>query len=513
MNADAASDRPAPPPPASAPPTGQRLPPPPPPSPGSRRRPEGPDGPGSAPSGPPEGGDDTAVRPTPPWGAPGLAGRRARPQGPPTGTAPPATGQLPAVPGGAPPPPAGPGRPAPGYGGPPPGAPNGMSSGAPGYRGGAQAGGTPGALGAPGPSVGGRPAGRPGTWLAVVAAALVGALVAAGVTALALAGDDDDAAEGRTDISGGGDTADIQAVLDEVQDAVVTIETSGYAQGSVFEGAGTGVVLSAEGLVLTNAHVIAGSEDISVRLFDGSSHPASVVGSAPDADLAVIQVEGAGELSAATLGSSSDLQVGEPVIAIGNALNLGGRPSVTTGIVSATDRTITSPEGSLTGLIQTDAAINVGNSGGPLVDAAGEVIGINTAILEDTQNLGFAIDIDSARPIIEDLSQGGGATTSGSRPILGVSTRDLASVAEQTRAGLGIVATGGAFVIDVLEGGGAEAAGVEPGDVILGLDDEPISTSNQLVEAIAAHEPGDEVALTVERDGEQATITVELAGG
>ena len=507
VNADAASDRPAPP-PASAPPTGQRLPPPP--SPGSRRRPEGPDGPGSAPSGPPEGGDDTAVRPTPPWGAPGLAGRPARPQGPPTGAAPPATGQLPAVPGGAPLPSAGPGRPAPGYGGPPPGAPNGMSSGAPGYRGGAQAGGTP---GAPGPSFGGRPAGRPGTWLAVVAAALVGALVAAGVTALALAGDDDDAAEGRTDLSGGGDTADIQAVLDEVQDAVVTIETSGYAQGSVFEGAGTGVVLSAEGLVLTNAHVIAGSEDISVRVFDGSSHPALVVGSAPEADLAVIQVEGAGELSAATLGSSSDLQVGEPVIAIGNALNLGGRPSVTTGIVSATDRTITSPEGSLTGLIQTDAAINVGNSGGPLVDAAGEVIGINTAILEDTQNLGFAIDIDSARPIIEDLSQGGGATTSGSRPILGVSTRDLASVAEQTRAGLGIVATDGAFVIDVLEGGGAEAAGVEPGDVILGLDDEPISTSNQLVEAIAAHEPGDEVALTVERDGEQATITVELAGG
>src|SRR5829696_7907862 len=449
VNADAASDRPAPPPPASAPPTGQRLPPPRPPSPGSRRRPEGPERSGSAPSGPPEGGDDTAVRPTPPWGAPGLAGRPARPQGPPTGAAPPATGQAPAVPGGAPPPPAGPGRPAPGYGGPPP-APNGMSSGAPGYRGGAHAGG---ALGAPGPSVGGRPAGRPGTWLAVVAAALVGALVAAGVTALALAGDDDDAAEGRTDISGGGDTADIQAVLDEVQDAVVTIETSGYAQGSVFEGAGTGVVLSAEGLVLTNAHVIAGSEDISVRLFDGSSHPASVVGSAPDADLAVIQVEGA-----ASLGSSSDLQVGEPVIAIGNALNLGGRPSVTTGIVSATDRTITSPEGSLTGLIQTDAAINVGNSGGPLVDAGGEVIGINTAILEDTQNLGFAIDIDSARPIIEDLSQGGGGTSEGERPILGVSTRDLASVAEPTRTGLGIVATDGAFVIDVTPGGAAEEA-------------------------------------------------------
>ena len=121
---------------------------------------------------------------------------------------------------------------------------------------------------------------------------------------------------------------------------MVTIETSVYAQGGVFEGAGTGVVLSDDGLVLTNAHVIAESDDISVRPFDGAEHDATLVGSEPSNDLAVIRVEGADDLVPAELGSSEDLLVGEPVIAIGNALNLGGLPRVTTGIVSAIDRTI-----------------------------------------------------------------------------------------------------------------------------------------------------------------------------
>jgi serine protease Do len=332
----------------------------------------------------------------------------------------------------------------------------------------------------------------------------VGAVVAATVTAVVVVAADDDEPDPPL---ASGDASDVQAVLDEVQGSVVTIQTSGYAQGSVFEGAGTGVVLSEDGLVLTNAHVVEDSAGISVRLFDGSEHQASLVGSARDSDLAVIQVEGAEPLHAATLGSSGDLEVGEPVIAIGNALNLGGQPSVTTGIVSAVDRTITSPQGSLSGLIQTDAAINVGNSGGPLVDANGEVVGINTAILQDTENLGFAIDVDSARPVIEDLKQGGGDAE---RPLLGVSTRDLAGIDDATLAQLGIEADEGAFVVQVTPGTGAEDAGIEPGDVITAIDGEPVGSSADVGEVVSGHEVGDEVEVTLERNGQEESVVAEL---
>ena len=344
--------------------------------------------------------------------------------------------------------------------------------------------------------------------MAALVGALVGALVAAAVTAGVLAADDEESAP----LVGSGAASDLQAVLHQVQDSVVTIHTSGYAQGSVFEGAGTGVVLSDDGLVLTNAHVVADSDDISVRLFDGSQHDASLVGSASDSDLAVIKVEGAAPLHPATLGRSADLEVGEPVIAIGNALNLGGLPSVTTGIVSAVDRTISSPEGTLSGLIQTDAAINVGNSGGPLVDAGGEVVGINTAILQDTENLGFAIDIDSARPVIEDLKAGGGGAEA-ERPLLGVSTRDLASIDGATLEQLGIQAEAGAFVVQVTPGTAAEAAGIEAGDVIVGFDGEPLDSAAALGEAISGHSVGDQVEVQIERNGEEATVDAELTGG
>ena len=142
---------------------------------------------------------------------------------------------------------------------------------------------------------------------------------------------------------------------------------------------------------------------------DGSEHAATLVGASPDDDIAIIQVQDVDDLVPAELGSSDDLQVGDEVIAIGNALNLGGEPSVTRGIVSAKDRDLTAEGVDLEDLIQTDAAINPGNSGGPLVNAAGQVVGMNTAIVADAQNIGFAIAIDAARPIIEDLKAGEGA--------------------------------------------------------------------------------------------------------
>jgi len=349
-------------------------------------------------------------------------------------------------------------------------------------------------------------------WLVALASALVGALVAAGVTAIALDASDDDtgtaATNGRPVVLTEG-ALDVQTILDGVQESVVTIETSGVARGEVFDGAGTGVILSADGLVLTNAHVIEQTQGIRVRTFDGATFDASLVGSEPASDLAVIHIEGVDDLAPATLGTSGDLVVGEPVIAIGNALNLGGQPSVTTGIVSAVNRNIEGPQGRLSDLVQTDAAINPGNSGGPLVDATGSVVGINTAIIADSQNIGFAIAIDSAKPIIDRIQQGGGEITPDT-PRLGVTTVSLDTVEPAVKDRLGIEAEHGAFVYDVIPGSGAEAAGIQQGDVIVAVDGDPITVNDDLGAAIGRHEPGDTIEVTIERDGEEQTLEAEI---
>jgi S1-C subfamily serine protease len=220
-------------------------------------------------------------------------------------------------------------------------------------------------------------------------------------------------------------------------------------------------------------------------------------------------MDGAGDLAPARLGVSEDLLVGEPVIAIGNALNLGGPPSVTTGIVSATNRSIDGPDGHLSDLIQTDAAINHGNSGGPLVDARGSVVGMNTAIVEDSQNIGFAIAIDSAKPIIDQIQQGNGQITPDT-PRLGVSTVPVGSVSAAVKRRLGIETDEGAFVLEVSPGSGAEAAGLREGDVIVAVDGEALHGDDRPGDLIRQHEPGDTIELTIERDGEQQTINAEL---
>ena len=279
------------------------------------------------------------------------------------------------------------------------------------------------------PTTSGPAAARGGRrWIAVaVISAVLGAIVGAGVAGAIVSADDDaderteTAAEPRRDPlrtpesgSSGPNTAlagtplDIQGVLDKVQPAVVAIGVSG-SQGM---GAGTGVILTADGEVLTNNHVVEGASTIEVTL-DGERAPrqADLVGAEPDADLALLKIRDAEGLPTAQLGSSSAAKVGDDVVAIGNALALPGGPTVTEGIISAKDRTLT--EAGLDGLIQTDAAINRGNSGGPLVNAAGEVIGINTAVIRGggsaAEGIGLAIAIDTAKPIIEALRAGGPA--------------------------------------------------------------------------------------------------------
>jgi len=202
--------------------------------------------------------------------------------------------------------------------------------------------------------------------------------------------------------------SDVRSVVEKAQASVVAIEfnITSTVRGRTVQGsgAGSGVIISSDGLVLTNAHVVENATNLKVTLSDGSKYDATIVGSDTTQDIALVQLQGASNLPAATLGSSNDLQVGEGVVAIGNALDLDGSLTVTSGIVSAKNRSLTNSDNStLANLIQTDAAINSGNSGGPLLNMAGEVVGVNTAIIQDSQNLGFSIAIDSVKPLIASL--------------------------------------------------------------------------------------------------------------
>ncbi len=347
---------------------------------------------------------------------------------------------------------------------------------------------------------------------------LVGAVIASGTTAIVMWNDNGSGARSATPVAAApnrnsnqisGEQLDIRAVLDKVQPSVVSIHT-GTREG---EAAGSGIVLSADGLVLTNAHVVEGATSVEVDFFDGQTAEARVVGSVPEADVALVQANNLeSEVVPAELGSSSDLLVGDDVVAIGNALNLGSDPSVTTGIVSQVGRSIHAPDGTiLDRLIQTDAAINPGNSGGPLVNSAGQVIGVNTAILAEAQNIGFALEIDSIRDLIDDLKAGRDAARE--RALLGVSTRDVSMIEPEVASTYGITAGSGAFVQEVSDGTGAELAGLQEGDVIIEADGRRIRTSEDVVQAVRAKNPGDEISIVIERDGQEMTLTATLGSG
>ncbi len=302
--------------------------------------------------------------------------------------------------------------------------------------------------------------------------------------------------------------ADIQEILAKVQPAVVAIRTRTLTLGDFLrpepaEGAGTGFIISPDGIIVTNNHVVAGAQSIDVVFGNDTTKPARILGRDASADLAVIKVDASG-LQAATLGDSDRLRVGDDVLAIGNALALEGGPSVTRGIVSAKDRTIVAENGiRLENVIQTDTAINRGNSGGPLVNAEGDVVGINTAVAGDAQNIGFSIAITQARPIIEELRSGATRT----RPFLGVQMFDVTpAVAEELK----LEVSEGALVAEVTEGSGAEVAGMRAGDVIVDIDGGKISSAGDVSAAVRKHKPGDEIKVTVVRGTERQTLTVRL---
>ena len=331
----------------------------------------------------------------------------------------------------------------------------------------------------------------------VVVGALVGASVAGGIVAIR-GRDRDPAATTPTTPAITVPRNEIAALVAQARPSIVAIHDS-ISQtdifGNVAEGqaAGTGFVLSSDGYIVTNNHVIDGATDITVDFSDGSSVAATLVAADPNADLAVLKVDRA-DLTPLPLGSSTALQVGEQLVAIGNALDLSGEPTVTTGIVSATGRSLTEPNGTkLVNLIQTDTAINPGNSGGPLLNMSGEVVGINTAVAGQAQNVGFAIAIDPAKAMIDQLRNG----QVPDHPLLGVSTKPVPNAA-------------GAEVVDVSSGSAAAAAGLQVGDVITGIDDAIIASPDDLGTVIAEHAPGDQVHVTYERGGQTTNVTATL---
>ena len=294
-------------------------------------------------------------------------------------------------------------------------------------------------------------------------------------------------------------------------------------------GTGSGFIFDDQGHVLTNNHVVEGAQSLVVTLPDGRTfkgNDVKVVGTDPLTDLAVLQVTGS-NLPTVKLGNSSEMQVGQWVVAVGYALALEGQPTVTSGVVSAVNRTVQEPSDNSGGnpfqqpqqqqqagpflfdVIQTDAAINPGNSGGPLVNLNGEVIGINT--LEagsaepgvQAQGIGFAIAIDTAKKIANEIVTTGHAT----HPFVGVNYLALSPAAA---AQLNVTATQGALIESVVDGSPAQDAGLQKGDIVTKIDGKELTTESAFAEVIDSHKPGDVVSLTVERNGKEMTVKVTL---
>ncbi len=308
-----------------------------------------------------------------------------------------------------------------------------------------------------------------------------------------------------------GPTLSIAGVLNRVEPAVVALSTQQQVDASSFngvepsQGAGTGVVLTKDGYILTNAHVIEGAATIKVTFADRKVRTATVVGRDRQKDVALVKVDGATNLATATLGSSKSMAVGDQVVAIGNALALPGGPTITTGIVSALNRTIEADNGALEGLIQTDAAINPGNSGGPLVNARGEVIGMNTAILRNTNNIGFSIAIDQIKPVVEKLRKG--EKDNGPRTFLGVKTQTMD---ETIRQQYSLSVSKGALVVEVTVGSPADNIGMRPGDIITRFAGQAIEKSEKLGDLVRGNKAGKEVPIEWVRDGKRQSATVTL---
>ena len=308
----------------------------------------------------------------------------------------------------------------------------------------------------------------------------------------------------------------IPALVKAVSPAIVSIDVrTAYAEEQ-----GTGMIINKNGLVLTNAHVIsaalAGASITVTQTGSTTSRPAVLVGADPANDVALIRITNASGLPTVSFGRSNLLQVGDAVVAIGNALGLAaGTPTVTQGIVSALGRTVTAGSGNnvetLSNLIQTDAAINPGNSGGPLLDSNGHVIGMNTAVAGSlsggysAQNIGFAIPSAKIESLLPELLKGG--TVAKRRAYLGVQIMTMSKeIADQ----YGFSVSSGALVTTVLQDSAAENAGLRQGDIIVALGNSKIRSAEDVSTFMSAHKPNQKVSLTYVRGSRTNTVTVTL---
>jgi serine protease Do len=319
----------------------------------------------------------------------------------------------------------------------------------------------------------------------------------------------------RTNSSGdSNDSGSPTAVLVELlRPSVVHIKSEAatldvFGQLVPSSGVGTGFIIDGQGHIVTNNHVISinngePADDITVTLDDGSQHTAEIVGRDPPTDIAVLKID-AESLKVAALGDSSSLKVGEDVIAIGNALDLPGGPTVTKGVVSALGRLIQEAGVSIPDAIQTDAAINPGNSGGPLVNMNGDVVGITTAVIRgNAEGIGLAISIDTAEPIIQELIAGGSVN----RGFLGITIQEITpSLAQQ----FDLAIDRGVGIRSVQPNGPADNAGFEQGDIIVRLGDTEIRTSGDLFSALTEHRAEDVVEVEYYHNGTRETAEVTL---
>jgi S1-C subfamily serine protease len=283
---------------------------------------------------------------------------------------------------------------------------------------------------------------------------------------------------------------------------------------------GSGFLIDNDGHILTNAHVVEGAKSVTVQLGDGDPQDAEIVGTDPSTDIALLKVGNTDGVDPLPLGDSTQVQVGDPVVAIGNPFGLDR--TVTTGIVSALQRQIQAPNGfSISDVIQTDAAINPGNSGGPLIDAAGQVVGINSQIESQSGGnvgIGFAVPIKTAADVVSQLENGGEVQ----RAYLGITGGDITPGVAQA---LNLPVDQGVLVEQVLKGGPADDAGIHGatgqatiggqtvpvgGDIITKVDGKEVTGMDDVISAVNAHKPGDDLTLTVLRNGQQRDVTVKL---
>lgn len=352
-----------------------------------------------------------------------------------------------------------------------------------------------------------RPPARRQLWVVGLASALAASLLSTGLAVVAGNLLDAGGTSRGVDTAGlftqptlVGARADVVTVAERIRPAIVQLKVERGRTGS-----GSGVLFRSDGHLLTNAHVVDGATSVMVILSSGRELPARVIGSDAESDTAVVKIDG-GPFPVAELGSTTDLKVGQEAIAVGSPLGLTGGPSVTVGVVSALHRSVRTRTGqSLMDMVQTDAPIAPGSSGGALLDAHGKVIGITTALaMTDTgaEGFGFAIPIDAARNVADQIITTGKVVT----VWLGVAGSDLDGA-----TALDLNLDGGAMIEEVKADSPAARAGLAPRDVIVRVDNKPVTSMTMLVVAVRSHRPGDVFTVEIVRDKQRHGMTVTVA--